>query len=229
MKKSPSTIQGEKGITPLVIWKMIDDKIIGFEVFAKEYAERFDDVSHYEFFLKQFVSLLDHGSKIVDIACGPGNITGFLLKCRNDLQIECVDISPAMIEMVKERFPVIDCHICDIKNYALKKSHYEGVICSFGLPFLSREEIIGFLANIFDGLKKSGIVYLSTMKGNSEGFETTSFSGDLDVYFIYHDKDFLDAAIEAAGFRIIEYHEQLFPQQSGEDLVDMIYILKKCG
>ena len=206
---------------------MLDEKITGFQTFAKEYSEKFNDVSAYEPFLKQFVSMLNHGAKVVDIACGPGNVTGFLLQCRNDLHIECVDIAPAMIEIVKDKFPAIDCHVCDIKNYKLPINHYDGVICSFGLPFLSKKETAQFLYNISAGLKKNGVAYLSTMKGNSEGFEKTSFSSDMEVYFIYHNKNFLDAVIQSTGLIIHEYHEQLFPQEDSEDLIDMIYILKK--
>ncbi len=75
--------------------------------------------------------------------------------------------------------------------------------------------------------KNLNVMYISTMKGNSEGYEKTSFSSETEVYFIYHSKDFLDTVIKANGLKIVECREQLFPQEDTEDLIDMIYILQK--
>ena len=65
------------------------------------------------------------------------------------------------------------------------------------------------------------------MQRETEGFESTSFSGDNEVYFIYHSKTFLDTVFNKYGFKVIEYHEQVFPQEGKDDLVDMVYLLRK--
>ncbi len=158
--------------------------------------------------------MLPPEAQIIDIACGPGNVTNFMYQCRNDLRIECVDIAPAMIELVQEKFPDITCHVCDVKDFKFTVNYYNGMICSFGLPFLTGKETELFFNNMSNGLKKNGVVYVSTMKGSSEGYEKTSFSSETEVYFIYHTKEFLDTIIKANGLKVIEYQEQLFPQEN---------------
>lgn len=206
--------------------KMLDKKIRGFEQFAEEYSEEYGDVSLYENLLKKFVSRLDHGAKVLELACGPGNITEFIYKCRNDLQIECVDIAPAMIELVKKKLPHVACHLNDIKSFKIRKNRYDGVICSFGLPYFTQEEAMQLFNNISGGLKKNGVAYLSTMQGDTEGFETFEFTRGTEVYIIYHNREFLDAEIKKNGLRIIKYEEQVFHEEE-EDEIDMIYILGK--
>jgi len=206
--------------------KMLNKKIRGFEQFAEEYSEEYGDVSYYKDSLEKFVSRLGQDARVLELACGPGNVTEFIHNCRNDLQIECVDIAPAMIALVKKKLPRVICHLQDIKSFKIRKNHYDGMICSFGLPYFTKKEAGQFFYNISNGLKKNGVAYLSTMQGDLEGFESFEFACGTEIYIIYHTREFLDAEIEKNGLRIIEYEEQVFHEEE-EDEIDMIYILGK--
>jgi len=205
---------------------MFNKKIRVFEQFAKEYSEEYGDVSLYKHLLKKFVSRLDPDAKVLDLACGPGNMTEFIDKTGNDLQIECVDIAPAMIALVQKKLPHVICHLEDIKSFKIRKNYYDGIICSFGLPYFTQEEATLLFQDIENGLKKNGVAYFSTMQGNTEGFEPFEFANGNELYIICHTREFLDAAMGKAGFRIIEYEEQVFHEEE-EDEIDMIYIIEK--
>ncbi|MGL1934101.1 MAG: class I SAM-dependent methyltransferase [Fibrobacterales bacterium] len=207
---------------------MIKNEIKAFDSHAKEYTDRLGDIWLYDQHINAFVETLLPGARIVDLACGPCRISQYMYDTRNDLRFHCIDISPKMIEIAQQKLPK-ECAtfaLSDIKEVTFT-SQYDGVMCSFGFPFLNLTEIDHLLRKVSLALHVDGSVYISTMQGDTEGFESTSFSGDTQVYFIYHQKNDLDVLFKKHGFSIEYYREQVFPQDHSDDLTDMIYILKK--
>lgn len=69
---------------------------------AKLYENKFMDLDLYNDTYEKFCEiLLKKNSKILEIGCGPGNITKYLLAKRPDFDILGTDISPNMIELAK--------------------------------------------------------------------------------------------------------------------------------
>jgi trans-aconitate methyltransferase len=205
---------------------MINKTIRAFDSHAEGYYNRFKDVGLYKSPIDAFITTLRHSAQVLDLACGPCRISRYMHEIREDLQFHCVDISPQMIEIAKQELPSASFEIADIKNFKSEKL-FDGVMCSFALPFLNLDEINTLIKSVSDSLNSGATMYVSTMKGSSEGFEKTSFSGDAEVYFIYHEKSNLDAIFNSHGLSVMEYSEQVFPQDHAEDLIDMIYFLKK--
>jgi len=76
-----------------------------------------------------------------------------------------------------------------------------------------------------------GLLYLSTMEGNETraGFETTSFSGDSEFYFNYHQQSDLEDALIDSGFRIEKIKLQDYLESDGSVTTDMIFIAVKAN
>lgn len=223
-RRLPITNKYRESRTIMEKKEMIDDKIIGFDTYAKEYTQKWGDVSNSAKELILVASMLPNNANIIDLACGPGNVSGYIKSLRSDVHITGIDISPNMIDIAKTKLPKEKFCVADIKKYSLEKDFYDCVICAFGLPFLTETEIEKLLQNIFNSLKKDGIAYLSAMKGDLEGFEKTSFSADTQICFVYHKREFLDAAIRKNAFTIVEYTEKKLYDTNE---TDMVYILKK--
>jgi trans-aconitate methyltransferase len=65
------------------------------------------DLDIYNSSYDQFVDLVAKPkARILDIGCGPGNITKYLLKKRPDFYVEGIDIAPNMVERLIIRKPV---------------------------------------------------------------------------------------------------------------------------
>ena len=89
---------------------------------AKLYQEKFMNLDLYDDTYDTFCEQVNiENSTILEIGCGPGNITKYLLNKRPDFRIEGIDISSNMIELANIHWP-------SIKRY--KVSHrYQRLCC----------------------------------------------------------------------------------------------------
>jgi len=69
---------------------------------ASSYEDKFMDFDlyndTYDFFTEQITT---NNPKILEIGCGPGNITKYVLGKRPDLKLTAIDIAPNMIKLAK--------------------------------------------------------------------------------------------------------------------------------
>ena len=77
-----------------------------FNKYAESYEERFMDVSMYAeslgFLLKE---INNEGASLLDVACGPANISKYLLNRNSNLEIDGIDLSENMIALAKKNIP----------------------------------------------------------------------------------------------------------------------------
>ncbi len=207
-----------------------DISVKRFDEFAEEYASRFDNVSGYLEQLTYFCNLINTDKpRILELACGPGNVTSFLKNRFPDSRILAVDLAPKMIEIAQNRFPDVDFRVMDIRDISTVPEQFDAVMCSFGLPFLSNEDATKLIGDCAVCLNRGGVLYISTMEGNEDraGFETTSFSGDAKIYFNYHRQTVLEQVFEESGFEIRQAKFQDYMEPDGSVTTDMIFIAEK--
>jgi len=151
----------------------------------------------YDFFCAAFSKQQPH---ILEIACGPGNITKYLLKVRPDFQITAIDIAPAMIELAQKNNPTVHFKVMDAREISILNTNYDGIIAGFCLPYLSETDCSELLNNCSNLINTGGYLYLSFVEGGKEksGYQTGS-SGDR-VYFYYHQQDNLTELLLKNGF-----------------------------
>ena len=207
-----------------------DVSVQRFDEFAEEYASRFENVSGY---IEQLTFFTDQikaeNPAILELACGPGNVTKFLKNRFPESRILAVDLAPKMIEIARKALPEVDFRVMDVRDISVISEKFDAVMCSFCLPFLSKEDAAKLIADCAALLNSGGIVYLSTMEGDEHraGFEKTSFSGDSEVYFNYHRQTDLQDAFEKSGFKILRLDRQDYQEPDGSITVDLIFIAGK--
>ncbi len=124
-------------------------------------------------------------TKILDIGCGPGNITKYLLAKRPDFQIYGIDIAPNMIALAKENNPTAKFDVMDSRKMDGIKEKFDGIVCGFCIPYMSPADYEKLFRDAYDLLAENGLFYLSFVEGNTEnsGFQTSNKDR---VYFYYH-------------------------------------------
>jgi 2-polyprenyl-3-methyl-5-hydroxy-6-metoxy-1,4-benzoquinol methylase len=153
-----------------------------------------------------------------------------LLKFRfPESAITAIDLAPQMIAIARKQLSEVDFRVMDVRDISRLGGTFDAVMCSFCLPFLSKADAAKLIADSSALLNKGGVVYLSTMEGNEEraGFETTSFSGDAEIYFNYHRQQDLEDAFEKNGFEIRQVKLQDYIEPDGSVTTDMIFIAVK--
>ena len=168
---------------------------------AKLYEDKFMDLDLYNDTYDVFCDLLSKkNSTVLEIGCGPGNITRYLLAKRPDLEILGTDISPNMIELAKRNCPTAKFELADSRKIETITSRFDGIVCGFCLPYLSELDVEKFVFDCKNLLNENGVIYLSFVEGEKEksGYQQGS-SGDR-TYFYYHNLEHLTRLLDLNHF-----------------------------
>ena len=118
-----------------------DKYMITFETWNKVasiYQDKFMDLDIYNDTYDFFCSaIIGNHPRILEIGCGPGNITRYLQTKRQDFQIDATDMAPNMIDLATKNNPTVACYILDAKNIETLETKFDGIMCGFCLPYLS--------------------------------------------------------------------------------------------
>ena len=157
---------------------------------ASLYQDKFMDLdlynNTYDFIC---TSLNNTKAKILEIGCGPGNISKYLLSKQPDFEIYGIDIAPNMVELAQRNNPTASFAVMDSRQINELETKYDGIVCGFCLPYLSQADCTKFISDCYNLLNKNGLLYISFVEGDpgKSGFRIAS-SGDR-IYFYFHALD----------------------------------------
>lgn len=194
---------------------------------ASIYQDKFMDLDVYNDTYDHICnSVTKPKAKLLDIGCGPGNITKYLLSKRPDFDIFGIDIAPNMIEFAKKNNPTARFAVMDSRQIHSLDTKYDGIIVGFCLPYLSRTESIGLISNAYNLLNENGLIYLSFVEGDPTKSDFKVGSGGR-VYFHFHDLDDLKAQLIRTKFDDIETFKVKYKTSEAEFDIHTILIAKK--
>lgn len=178
---------------------------------AKIYEDKFMDMDlyneSYDFICK---NINTENASLLEIGCGPGNITKYLLNKRPDFKILGIDVAPKMIELARKNNPTAKFEVMDARAIGQINGSFDGIIAGFYLPYLSVAECNEFISNASKLLRAKGLIYLSFVEGEPEASEfKTNHEGDR-VYFQYHELAEVETQLQANGFGDIQVSKVAF-------------------
>lgn len=158
-----------------------------FDKNASAYDERYANLNLYNDTYDLFCSLLPkRHSTILDVGCGPGNITDYLLRKRPDFQITGIDLAPKMLEIALEKNPSAKFEMMDCRELDKLKTKFDAIICGFAIPYLSVDETSKLIADCANLLEPGGIFYFSLIEGKYEESDYQYASNQVDKSFVYY-------------------------------------------
>lgn len=199
-----------------------------FNKYAENYQERFMDTTLYWDTFNVFCeNIKPEAAEILEVACGPGNITKHILDSHPDYKITGTDLAPNMLELAKKNNPTTNFQLMDGKAILSLKKKYDGIISGFFFPYLSKEDAIQFIEDASTILNRNGVLYISTMEDDysKSGLQKGS-KGD-EIYMHYHQADYLTDTLTKNNFTIIEIQRKESFSTTGTKTVDLIIISKK--
>ena len=195
---------------------------------ASLYQDRFMDLDLYND-TYNFIcnSIVKKNAKLLEVGCGPGNITRYLISTRPDFHIFGIDIAPNMIELAKKNNPTASFAIMDIRQIDEIETKYDGIICGFCLPYLSPTDCQKFITDCFNLLNEDGLIYISFIEGNpvKSDFKTAS-TGDR-TFFYYYDLDELTQQLSNNNFDDLKRFSVTFKGNESYSEIHTILIAKK--
>ncbi len=196
---------------------------------AHAYWEKKSQVTLYNASFDTFCEFVPEKPKVLELGCGPGNVTQYLLGKRPDFNITGIDLAPNMVALAKANNPTAHYKVMDCRDIAKLDQKFDAILGAFVLPYLMKEECKKLIADCTALLTDKGALYLSTMEGDysASGFETASFSPEHKVHIEYHQEDFIKACLAQSGFELTHSIKQPCPEPDGRVFTDMIFMAKK--
>lgn len=185
------------------------------------YQEKFMDLSNYSKALTFFCENLKETQKtILEFACGPGNVTKFLLNLRPDFIIDASDLSENMLQLARLNNPTAHFELLDMRSIEEVAMNYDAVVNAFGFPYLKKEETIDFIENASKKLTKNGLLFISTMEADySKSCYVTSSSGEHTLYTYYHQSNYLIDAMLDNNIELIYTERKNIKGSFAKDLI----------
>lgn len=131
--------------------------------YAADYAKRFAQDKP-DVHLRKFMAVLPTEARVLDLGCGTGRTTAFMV--RAGLDAEGWDASPEMAAMGAEQ------HDLSIKVATFAdldaKDAYDGIFANFSLLHAPKAEMPDYLARIARALKPGGHLHIGLKMGKGE-------------------------------------------------------------
>lgn len=172
-------------------------------------------------------SITTNKPNLLEIGCGPGNITKYLLSRRPDFQIFGIDVSPNMIELAKKNNPTASFGVMDCRQIDHIKTKYDGIICGFCLPYLSHVDSQKLLADCYHLLNDHGLIYLSFVEGDPSDSGYKSGSGGDKTYFYYYRSNDLIEQLQTHHFNSIKVFKVRYQKDEQETETHIILTATK--
>ena len=181
----------------------------------KNYNETYDSL----------LSCLRDGDAILDLACGPGNISRYLAT-RKRLRVTGFDLSAGMLAIARETVPGGSFHQRSIIDFSLAET-YDAVINGFGLPYLDDRQAVQSLRSSAAALSPRGALYLSFMDGDGCRLETPSFNHDVRLLVHYHRRATVIRTLGALGLAVMKEWELDYLEEDGSVTKDVVIIAQR--
>lgn len=195
---------------------------------AKFYQDKFMDLDIYNDTYQILVeSIPKKKAKVLEIGCGPGNISKYLLTQNPQLKLKGIDVSENMIQLAKKNNPIAEFEIMDGRKIHLLKDSFDAIVCGFCIPYFSNKDCIKLINDCNNLLNNSGILYLSFVEGDPSNSGFISGSSGARTYFYYHQLKSLKKVLKNYSFKIIDIFHKNYKKPNNINEIHTIIILKK--
>jgi ubiquinone/menaquinone biosynthesis C-methylase UbiE len=193
---------------------------------ARLYQELFMDLDLYNNTYDSLCSVLPHKARILEIGCGPGNITKYLLHKKPDLVIEAIDNSVNMIELARKNNPTAQFNVMDCRDIDIIHTQFDAIVCGFCLPYLSDNDCFALFNDCKKRLVSGGLLYISFVEGAPalSGYQTGS-SGDR-MFFYYHELQAFLTQLQVSGFKAMQQFNVDYTKKDGTMEMHTILIVQ---
>jgi ubiquinone/menaquinone biosynthesis C-methylase UbiE len=196
---------------------------------AQKYQDLFMDLNIYDESYDVFCELLEKkDASILEIGCGPGNITKCLLNKRPAYKIHATDAAPSMLALAKINNPTATFELLDARNINELKNKFDAIVCGFCLPYLSENDCIKLIKDSNQLLNKNGLVYISMIEGDyNQSKMETSGDGQHSMFVYYYNTAFISKTLKSNDFKIEKIISLPFTKGNGEQSTHLIFIARK--
>ena len=196
---------------------------------AQAYQDKFMEMDLYNVTYDQFCDAIDNdNAHVLELGCGPGNVTKYILNKKPDYSILATDTAPTMIELGKINLPKAEFQLLDVRDMVGLHQSFDAILGGFVVPYLNSAETKQFIADSVQLLNDSGILYFSCIEKDTSYSETqTSSDGKITMEVNYHDSASLIQSLEENQFRVVSIFRIDYPKPNGTSDIHLVIIAQK--
>lgn len=197
---------------------------------ADVYQDKFMDLDLYDDTYDQFCDLVKpQGASVLEIGCGPGNITRYMISKRPDFNILATDVAPNMIALAQDNNPSVRVALIDCREIDQLTETFDGIVCGFCMPYLSKEDCHKLIRDCSALLEPGGIFYCSAIEDDyNKSAPETSSDGRHQMFVYCHEAGYLTAFLKENGFEVVAVERKKYTKSSdGSESTHLILISRK--
>lgn len=196
------------------IAQLYQDKFMNLDL----YDETYDRFCHY---------LPSPRANVLEVGCGPGNITRYLLRKQPQYRITGIDVAPNMIALAQRNNPTAEFRVLDARELDRLDTPFQGIVCGFCLPFLDRTACRKFLRDCHTLLTGEGPLYLSFVEGDYAASEYKQGSSGDRIFFHYYPLATILDWLATAGFVPVDQFQVAYPNEASATAMHTILIARR--
>jgi len=169
-----------------------------YNAIADTFAKCYSEIDYCKTYIDEFIAGL-LGKKVLDIGCGAGQITDYLVQ--KGIDAIGIDFSERLLEIAKKNFPNSKFILADICEYE-HNEQVDGIITKDMLFHLSDEDLIKVLQKFKNILKSNGklCIIMEMPKVAGEKIYVEEFNDKYQIYYNYLTSEKLKELLKKTGF-----------------------------
>jgi ubiquinone/menaquinone biosynthesis C-methylase UbiE len=180
-----------------------------YDLAADSYAANFwneFEKKHFDrILLPWYGAQVPPGQRVLEIGCGPGEVSGFLNRCG----VQCIgtDISARMIENARRYYPDVSFEVQDFFNLGYADGAFFGVVAYYAIVNLTLAEIREVFAEVQRVLQCGGLfLFTFHVYEHEERTDVQRFFSEQGgpLTFYYFKVDEMKALVESLGFQVVD-------------------------
>ena len=153
-------------------------------------------------YLEEFIFRLPEKPRILDAGCGIGTDAGYLAKMGH--QVSGIDLSEQMLNIARQNHPRVEFFLQDLRHPDFPPNSFDGILASFSLIHLRKDDVIPALTQYNHLLKPSGLLFLALQSGRSqEIFLKEPFKPDEITFLNVVSEDEVEHLLNRGGMNIV--------------------------
>lgn len=177
-----------------------------FNAYADRYRDRFMDVTVYAPFLQLALADLPENARVLDLGCGPANLSFWLAERAEGLQVTGLDLAENMLDLARLALPSGNFLYRDARDLSGISGQFDVVLCGFILPYIAPEDAVALLQDAAGLLVPGGTFFLSAYAGDpAQSRYLAPSSGDgPSLWCQIHDPAILAATLAGASLHLVD-------------------------
>ncbi len=201
-----------------------DIAIATYDKTADAYTQMyFDDASDHPYF-DPFIALLPENPIVLDVGCGPGNTSAYLLQKGCD--VRGIDISDEMLKIARQKVPLGRFSHMDMRHLGYPDSTFDGILAAYSLIHIPSDQIVTTLQGFHRVLRDHGVMEIITQQGEPDRIVDDHLKVGEKMFFNFFTKERISRYLIDAGFTIVS--QEIWIGSNTYDLSDgVIYTIAR--